>query len=163
MAGKILMAIVCLAICFLPGGFGARFTASVQSDWYAHVVKPWFMPPGWLFGPVWGLLYTLMGVTLYILWQQRSQGRPAKIALICFLIQLALNAAWTPVFFGLCAPLAAACIIVVLWAMIMATLAVSIPVSKPAAWLLAPYLAWVTFATILNGAIANLNQWWPGG
>jgi tryptophan-rich sensory protein len=128
-------------IVFMPG------------EWYQSLNKPAWNPPNWIFGPVWTTLYVMMGVSAWLVWQRIG----AKPALVMFLIQLALNAAWTPVFFGLKNPGAAMFIIVAMWCAIAATIAAFWPRSRAAAYLLFPYLAWVTFASALNFAIWQLN------
>ena len=124
--------------------------------WYAALAKPAWNPPGWLFGPVWTVLYVLMGVAAWMVWRRggwRTQRRP----LSWFVAQLVLNTLWTPLFFG-CHRIDLALLdIVVLWGAIVATIAAFWPVHRPAALLLAPYLAWVTFATVLTGTIWRLN------
>lgn len=143
-----------LILCI--GGGAASGLATPPGNWYAALAKPSWTPPGWLFGPVWTLLYAAMGVSAWILWRNRS--RPgARRALACFGVQLALNFAWTPVFFGLHRPGLAAAVIVTLLAMIVATVAASWRVSRAAALLLLPYAGWVGFASCLNVAIWLLN------
>ncbi len=124
--------------------------------WYAGLNKPAWNPPGWIFGPVWTALYTLMAVSAWLVWRDggfRSRRRPLGL----FVTQLALNAAWTVLFFGLHSPGIAFAEIVALWLAIAATLATFWPLNRPAAWLLAPYLAWVSFAAALNFALWRLN------
>jgi translocator protein len=142
-----------LALCFGAASLGAIFT---PGEWYATLRKPSWNPPGWLFGPVWTVLYTLMAVAAWLVWRRggfAAQRRP----LARFLAQLAFNAAWTPLFFGLHWPGAAFAEIVLLWLAIAATLWAFRPVSRVAAWLLAPYLVWVGFAATLNFALWRLN------
>ena len=128
-------------IVFMPG------------EWYQGLNKPSWNPPSWIFGPVWTALYLMMGASAWLVWQRFN----AKPALAIFLLQLALNAAWTPVFFGLKQPGAAFIIIVAMWCAIAATIATFRPRSRAAAVLLLPYWAWVTFASALNFALWQLN------
>jgi tryptophan-rich sensory protein len=136
---------------------GSVFTAPAIGTWYAGLVKPSFNPPNWLFGPVWISLYFIMGVSAYLVWRNGLEKREARTAMFAFLIQLLLNAAWTPVFFGLRHPEAALAVIIALWLAILATVLSFRKVSVLAALLLIPYLAWVSFAAVLNAAIAYLN------
>lgn len=151
-AGGALAALLVLCI----GGGAASGLATPPGEWYASIAKPSWTPPGWLFGPVWTALYAMMGVAAWLLWRRRAD-RPARRALACFAVQLALNFAWTPAFFGLRSPGLALAIIVALLAAIAATVVASWRASHAAAWLLVPYLAWVGFATALNAAIWRLN------
>ncbi len=140
-------------LCFGAASLGAFFT---PGEWYATIKKPSWNPPGWIFGPVWSALYTMMAVASWLVWKRgrfAAQRRP----LVLFLAQLVLNAAWTPLFFGLHWPNIAFAEITLLWLAIAATLASFRPVSRTAAWLLAPYLAWVSFAAALNFALWRLN------
>ncbi len=120
---------------------------------YESLTKPDWAPPGWLFGPVWTLLYVMIGAAAWGVWQRTGWSRP----LVLWAIQLVLNAAWTPIFFGLHQPAWALLEIIVLWLAIVSLMVVFSPVAKWTAWLLAPYLAWVTFAAGLNAAIWLLN------
>ena len=128
----------------------------MPGDWYAQLNKPSWNPPGWVFGPVWTLLYVMMSVAAWRVWKQggfTSQRRPLSL----FLLQLALNAAWTPLFFGLRQPGIAFAEIVVLWLAILGTIVAFRQTDKIAAALLLPYLAWVSFASVLNFTLWQLN------
>lgn len=155
--------LISLAITQATGLIGAIFTLDAIPTWYAGLVKPIFAPPNWLFGPVWTLLYLMMGISLYLVWRQKSTKINKKkidqtnCGLYLFVTQLFFNFIWSPVFFGLQSPLAALVIIIMLWGLIVATIKVFYPLSKAAAYLLVPYLLWVSFATILNASIAWLN------
>jgi len=143
-----------LIACFGVASLGAIF---MPGDWYATLQKPSWNPPGWIFGPVWSALYTMMAVAAWLVWKRggfAAQRRPLTI----FLAQLTLNAAWTPLFFGLHWPGVASVEIVLLGLAIAATIAAFRPVSRFAAWLLAPYLAWVSFAAVLNFTLWRLNS-----
>jgi tryptophan-rich sensory protein len=143
-----------MLLCFAaaaPGGF------FMPGEWYASLRKPSWNPPGWVFGPVWSVLYVMMAASAWLVWKRggfMAQRRPLTL----FLVQLALNAAWTPLFFGLRLPGLACGEIVMLWVAITATLVAFRPVSRPAAWLLAPYLMWVSFAGVLNFTLWRLNS-----
>jgi len=141
-------------MCFGAAAFGGLFG---PGEWFAKLNKPAWNPPGWVFAPVWTALYTMMAVAAWLVWQRGGfviRRRPQTL----FLVQLVLNAAWTPLFFGLHLPGLAFAEIVVLWVAIAATLVSFHAVSRAAAWLLAPYLAWVTFAAALNHALWRLNS-----
>jgi benzodiazapine receptor len=147
-----------IAGCFGASAIGAFF---MPGEWYAQLEKPDWNPPNWVFGPVWTLLYILMAVAAWKVWKHggfRSQRRPLSL----FLAQLALNAAWSPIFFGLKEPGVAFVEILLLWAVIVGTVIAFWRVNRPAAGLLIPYLAWVSFASVLNFALWRMNSGNPG-
>lgn len=146
--------IASLLVCQLAGALGSLFTAPAIPGWYAGLVKPSFSPPNWVFAPVWTALFLLMGVALAVVWQRKDHPE-APAALRWFAIQWMLNVLWSVAFFGLHSPLLGLVDIVVLWVAIVVTILRFRRISRPAAWLLAPYIAWVSFALILNAA-----QWW---
>ncbi|MBI3036152.1 tryptophan-rich sensory protein [Candidatus Woesearchaeota archaeon] len=148
-----------IALCQLAGIIGSVFTASSVSTWYATLQKPSFNPPGWVFGPVWTLLYLLMGISFYLIWNKSDNFRKkgAKVAASAFGIQLALNVLWSLLFFGLKSPIAAFVCIVALWLAVLVTIMKFNRISKAAAMLLMPYLLWVSFAALLNFSIVLLN------
>ncbi len=141
-----------VALCEAAGLVGTVFTLQAIPEWYALLNKPAFSPPNWVFGPVWTLLYFMMGTAAWLVWQRQGTA-----ALKVFWLQLALNALWTPLFFGLQNPLAGLVCIALMWLAIVWTIVGFWRVSRPAALLLLPYLAWVSFATALNYAIWTLN------
>ena len=143
--------------CELVGIVGGLSTASAIPTWYATLNKPFFSPPNWVFGPVWTMLYFLMGISFYLIWKQGWKKKKNREARAYFLAQLALNFIWTPIFFGLKSPFIALFIIIALWILIVLTIKKMYPVSKTASYLLSPYLLWVSFATLLNAAIVFLN------
>ncbi len=149
--------IVSIIGCELVGFLGTPFTISAIPTWYASLNKPFFAPPNWIFGPVWTALYFLMGVSFYLIWKQDGQERNVKTARFFFLAQLVLNFIWSPIFFGLRAPLLGLIVIVAMWALILLTMIKFYPLSRTAFYLLVPYLLWVSFATLLNAAIVVLN------
>lgn len=149
--------IIAVLGCELVGIVGGLVTASAIPAWYETLNKPVFAPPNWLFAPAWTLLYALMGVAFYLIWRQGWQKRKVRVAGKYFLLQLALNFIWSPIFFGLRSPLLALLVIVALWVLIILTIRHFRPLSKWAAYLLLPYLLWVSFATLLNAAIVVLN------
>lgn len=143
------MLVVFLALVFAVAGLGAQFG---PDEWFAALQKPSWNPPNWVFAPVWTTLYAMMAVAAWLVWRTG-----ARAPLAWWLVQLALNAAWSWLFFGLHRPDLAFADILVLWLAIAATIVAFAPVSRTAALLLVPYLAWVTFATALNGAIWRLD------
>jgi len=147
--------IICIVVCELAGILGSFLTISALPTWYATLQKPLLNPPGWIFGPVWVILYLLMGISFWLI--QKSDSKEKKKAIWLFLVQLALNAIWSPVFFGGQSIGGALAIIVLLWAAIVLTILVFTKISKTAAWLLVPYILWVSFAAYLNFAIWMLN------
>lgn len=149
--------IVSVIGCELVGLLGTPFTISAIPTWYATLNKPFFSPPNWIFGPVWTLLYFLMGIAFYLIWKQGLNNEKVKTAALFFLAQLMLNFIWSPIFFGLRAPLLGLITIVAMWVMIVITMKKFYPLSRLAYYLLVPYLLWVSFATLLNGAIVVLN------
>lgn len=153
--------ITCLLICHAAGAVGSLFTVASIPLWYNTLVLPAFSPPNWVFGPVWTLLYTLMGIALYIVWRSRGgsveKARNRKWGLSVFGIQLVLNALWSILFFGLRDPLYALVDIVLLLLFIIATIFFFYRVRPVAAYLLVPYVLWVGFATLLNYNIMVLN------
>ncbi len=150
---KILGLVAWIIVTFAAPVAGAFFG---PDEWFAGLAKPAWNPPSWLFGPVWTILYTFMAIAAWLVWKDGGFGR-RRVPLALFLAQLAVNATWTPVFFGLHAPGPAFAVIVLLWIGIAATLVAFGRVHRTAAGLLVPYLAWVTFAAALNFAIWRLN------
>lgn len=149
---------VSLALCHSAGIIGSVFTIKSVNTWYAALNKPAFNPPNWLFGPVWLILYTMMGVSLYIVWRDRKTKAGSKTALFFFVLQLFLNALWTPVFFGAKLLFPAFVIIFALCLAIVATMTAFSKYSRGAAMLLVPYLLWVMFASVLNYSLWILNK-----
>lgn len=136
---------------FAVAAIGSAATVGGLDPWYAQLDKPPWTPPSWLFGPVWTALYLAMAVAAWRVW--RAGGRGATAALVAYGVQLALNAAWSVLFFGLRSPGAALVDIVVLLGAIAVTMRLFARHDRPAVWLLAPYAGWVAFATALNAAI----------
>ncbi len=143
--------------CELVGLLGTPFTISAIPTWYANLNKPFFAPPNWIFGPVWTILYFLMGVSLYLIWKQGWQKKKVKTALVFFILQLVFNFAWSPIFFGLRAPVLGLIVIAMMWICIVLTMIKFYPLSRLAFYILIPYLLWVSFASLLNAGIVFLN------
>lgn len=146
-----------VGLCFLAAFAGSIITLPSIPAWYAGLNKPFFSPPNWIFGPVWTVLYLLMGIALYLIWNKGLKNKNVRWAAKIFLVQLALNFAWSLMFFGFHSPLMAFLIIIVLWAMIVYAIYLFNKLSSLAALLLLPYILWVSFALILNLFIAILN------
>lgn len=144
-------------LCLAAGFIGSVSTASSISGWYSTIIKPPFNPPNWIFGPVWTTLYILMGISLYIVWVNKAKKQEKKQAITLFSIQLALNTLWSFLFFSFQAPLYAFIEIIILLAFIILTTLSFYKISKPAAYLMVPYILWVTFASILNFSLWILN------
>ena len=149
---KLLASII---LCLGVGSLGSLFTVSEIASWYAALQKPFFSPPNYLFGPVWTILYILMGISLAIVWSSKKKGKEKAIKL--FLIQLTLNFFWSIIFFAWHSPELAFIEIIVMWIFIFLTIKAFLPISKISAYLLYPYLAWVSFASLLNFFVAILN------
>ena len=148
--------VACIAVCQLAGVIGTIFTLDAIPTWYALLNKPSFSPPNWIFGPVWTILYTLMGVSLYLVWRTPA-GTARSVGIRWFAAQLVLNALWSILFFGLQNPLYGLVCIVCMLVSILVTTWYFSKVSSLAAWLMAPYILWVSFATLLNASIWYLN------
>jgi len=145
-----------ILVCLGVAGAGGLVTSRSVQTWYPTLRKPAWTPPGWLFGPVWTALYVSMAVAAWLVWT-KAGARAAAVPLALFALQLALNAAWTPVFFGLRMAGAAFGVIVALWAALAATTAAFWHVRPVAGLLMLPYVAWVAFAAALNFAIWRMN------
>ena len=150
--------IVAVAAPVMIGGLSGFATARGVSTWYPTLVKPSFNPPAWVFGPVWTVLYLMMGVAAYLVWRQGIDADGVRVALAVFVIQLALNGLWSILFFGMHSPGWALVEIVVLWFAIGMTIRLFWDVAPAAGALLLPYWAWVSFATILNASLWWLNR-----
>lgn len=150
--------VVSLVLPLAAGAVGGIATASSVSTWYPTLIRPSWTPPDWLFGPVWTLLYILMGIALWLVWRGGIKDHAARIAVTFFGIQLGLNLLWSVLFFGLRSLGIALIEIIVLWVLILLTAMKFYRLKPPAGWLMSPYLLWVTFATALNAAIWWLNR-----
>lgn len=156
---KITKILIVVVTCLCIGYFSGIITRESIQDWYPTLIKPSFNPPNWLFAPVWSMLYAMMGVAAGLVWHRMDTDRiNVRKGLQFFAIQLALNFLWSYLFFGLHNPFLALVELAVLWLMIFETYIVFRKVDKIAGMLLLPYLAWVTFAGILNAAIFWLNR-----
>lgn len=146
-----------IALCELTGIIGSVFTMSAIPAWYATLTKPALNPPAWVFGPVWTTLFALMGIALYLVWKKGTGRADVRKALYIFALQLALNSVWSIVFFRLENIGWALVNVIALWLAIVWTMVLFSKISKQAAWLLVPYLLWVSFASYLTYSLWTLN------
>lgn len=149
---------ISLALPFIAAAIGSFSTISAIPTWYASLVKPSFSPPNYLFGPVWTLLYLLMGIALYRVWSKGTENPPVKSAVTLFIIHLIFNLLWSILFFGLHNPALALFDIIILFIFIIVLIKKFYAPDRLAAYLLIPYLLWVAFATALNFEIWRLNS-----
>ena len=156
LARQVVALVAALAITLGVAAAGGWVTAQSVGTWYQTLNKPSWTPPDWLFGPVWTTLYVLMAVAAWLVWKSGDR-RQIQLPLALYAVQLALNLAWSVIFFGLRSPGLAAAEIGLLWVAILATLLAFWRHSMIAGLMLAPYLAWVSFASFLNLAIWRLN------
>lgn len=148
---------ISLSACYLAAFIGSIFTTPNISTWYAALAKPFFAPPNWVFAPVWTAIFTLMGISAYLVWRESAADPRVKAALAVFVLQLAVNVSWSAAFFGLRSPLAGLLVIAVLLALIALNIQKFRQISRTAGALLLPYIFWVSFAAVLNFAIWRLN------
>ncbi len=148
-------------VCFVAAGLGGAVTRPRIDGWYRTIEKPAFNPPDWVFGPVWTVLFVIMAVVLWQIWRTpAAEGRERtqkRTALTAFGVQLVLNVGWSAVFFGLTSIAGGMFVVVLLFGSVLWTILAARPVIGAAAWWLAPYLAWVGFAGVLNASILALN------
>lgn len=152
---SILRLLVSILACFSAAGIGNLFTYKAVKQWYPHLIKPRYTPPNWAFGPVWFVLYILMAVSVFIIWQQGFSSADVLATFMLFWTQLALNALWSIVFFGLKKKGGGVVTIIILWLFILATMIAAFHISIIAGILLIPYILWVSIATYLN-----IGVWW---
>lgn len=157
MRNKFVLLSFSLGLPFLAGGIGSLFTYQAIPTWYRTLNKPWFSPPNWLFGPVWTLLYILLGISLFIVLAETKKSKERTGGIMFYFIQIILNALWSILFFGLKIPLIAFVEIIILWVTIAVTIGLFYRVNKTAGLILLPYLLWVSFASVLNLFIVLLN------
>jgi tryptophan-rich sensory protein len=149
--------VLCIVACQGAGLLGSIFTNMSVYSWYPALVKPWFTPPDGVIPAVWTLLFTLMGVSFFLAWRAGLTLPQFRGAAYAFVAQFAVNILWSAAFFGLRSPLAGLVVIALLWILILLNIYRFYPLSKEAALLLVPYLAWVSFAALLNYSILVLN------
>ncbi|MDE1873520.1 MAG: tryptophan-rich sensory protein [Candidatus Micrarchaeota archaeon] len=149
--------IVAVAKVEIIGNIGTIFALPAIGAWYSTLIKPAFTPPAWAFGPAWLILFALMGVSLYLVWEKGTGKKRVRRALYAFGVQMALNVLWSILFFGLRSPLLGLIDILLLLVAIVFTALEFYRVDRAAAYLLIPYLLWVAFATLLNISVWLLN------
>lgn len=150
--------IISLLLPLAVGFSSGFFTRKEITGWYATLEKPWFNPPNWLFSPVWTTLYIMMGISLWLIWKSKEHESVKKKAVILFAIQLILNFFWSLIFFKLHQTGWALAEIIAMWGFTFLTILAFAKINKTAAWLLVPYICWISFATILNYSIWELNK-----
>ncbi len=149
--------VVSILIPVLVGAISGYFTSSGVNGWYAIASKPWFNPPNWIFAPVWSMLYVLMGIAFFLVWKSGAPKDIKQTAIILFAVQLVLNFFWSIIFFKMQQPGWAFAEIILMWVMILLTILWFGKINSAAAWLLVPYISWVSFASVLNYSIWRLN------
>jgi len=154
---EFLKLVVSILICQFAGFIGSFFTTPSIPTWYATLNKPFFTPPSWLFAPVWVTLYTLMGISAFLVWRKGLSDQHVRTASIVFAVQLILNVLWSGVFFGFRSILAGLIVIVILWIAILLTILNFYKISTTAGLLLIPYILWVSIAAALNFSVLILN------
>ncbi|RXK89143.1 tryptophan-rich sensory protein [Chlorobaculum sp. 24CR] len=157
MSQRILTLALCIGLCLAVGFAGSTFTPEPGSWYYTTLNKPEWNPPDQLFAPVWTVLFIMMGTALAKVLGAGWQKNEVKAGVALFAVQLMLNLGWSASFFGMQSPMQALVVIALLWIFIVLTMLAFAKVSKPASLLLAPYLAWVSFASFLNFTILQLN------
>ena len=155
---NIVKAIIAIVIPLMVGATSGFFTVTGVESWYQTIQKPSWNPPNWIFGPVWTTLYVMMGIALFLVWKEDTSEELKKIAIGLFAVQLTLNFFWSFIFFNQQQPGWALVEIIAMWFFILLTIFAFAQVNKTAAWLLVPYISWVSFASILNYTIWQLNR-----
>jgi translocator protein len=149
--------IIAIIIPLAVGATSGFFTASGVGSWYQTINKPSWNPPSWIFGPVWTTLYVMMGIALFLIWKSDAPDTQKRTAMLLFAVQMVLNFFWSFIFFKQHQMGWALVEIIAMWVMILLTIFSFAPISKTAAWLLVPYISWVSFATILNYTLWKMN------
>jgi len=143
-----------IVLCIVTGGIGGFATQDAIDGWYNTIAKPWWTPPNAIFGPVWTLLYVMMAVAAWLVWKTKDRLGPA---MLLFAAQLGFNLLWSLLFFGARSPGMALIEVIFLWSSVLLTMLAFFGRQRTAGWLFVPYLAWVSFAAILNLAIWRMN------
>jgi benzodiazapine receptor len=155
---ELIKLVISLLICQLAGVMGSAFTSSSISTWYPTLIKPAYTLSGQIIGSVWIALFTLMGISLFIVWRKGRDKPGVNFALYIFAAQLIVNVLWSAAFFGLQSPLAGMIVIAILWVLILIAILRFWQINRTAALLLVPYILWVSFAAFLNYSIWRLNS-----
>lgn len=150
--------ILSIAVPLLIGFTASLFTVTGVGSWYQSIQKPSWNPPNWVFGPVWTTLYILMGIAFYLIWTSANHEKEKRKAISLFILQLVANFFWSFIFFNQHQVALAFAEILVLWLLILFTIFSFARINKAAAWLMVPYISWVSFAAILNFTIWQLNR-----
>ena len=150
--------VISIAIPVAVGSVAGLFTRPEIDRWYITINKPEWQPPNWLFGPVWTTLYIMMGIAFYLIWSSNASPIKKRTAVILWTVQLVFNFFWSYIFFRLHKIDLALAEIILLWLFILLTIFSFVRINKTAAWLLVPYISWVSFATLLTYAIYQLNS-----
>jgi len=153
-----LKAAISVAIPLVVGFTSSFFNQTGSGSWYQSIQKPEWNPPNWVFAPVWTILYIMMGIALYLVWKSNSPSKQKNKAISFWIIQMVLNFFWTFIFFGQQQIAGALIEIFLLWLAIFITIILFSKINKLSAWLLVPYISWVSFAALLNFAIWQLNR-----
>lgn len=149
--------ILSIIICQMAGAIGSALTAGSVTEWYPTLIKPSFTPPGSIIGLIWIILFTLMGISLFLVWREAHENPAARTALFFFAVQLIVNVLWNAAFFTLRSPANGLVVIAILWTLIVITIVKFWPINKKAALLLVPYICWVSIAAYLNYLLWALN------
>jgi translocator protein len=151
-------AVISMATPQIVGITSSLFNETGEGSWYRSIVKPEWNPPGWVFAPVWTTLYLMMGIAFYIIWKSNAPSQLKNRAIGFWIVQLILNFFWTFIFFGQQQIAGALLEMFALWLMILLAIFALAHISKLAAWMMVPYIAWVSFALLLNYTIWQLNR-----
>ncbi|MFZ1515481.1 MAG: TspO/MBR family protein [Saprospiraceae bacterium] len=154
---KLILLLLCMVITMLVGATSGLLTIEGINEWYPFLLKPFFNPPNYIFGPVWTVLYLVMGISLFLIWDSDATKFRTR-ALAVFSAQLLLNFLWSFLFFYLRSPLFALIDIMLLWWLISTMISLFVKINKTAGYIQIPYLLWVSFATVLNASIWYLNK-----
>jgi translocator protein len=155
---KAVKLVTSVVICLAAGLIGTAATMPSIPTWYAGLNKPFFNPPAWIFAPVWTVLYILMGISAYLVWESVAEKEDIKAALSMFAVQLLANSLWSIIFFGMHSLFWSVIEIIVLWSAILMTIRYFYGISRTASYLMVPYILWVSFAAVLNVSILMLNR-----
>ncbi len=155
---SVIKLVVGIIASFAAGGIGSLFTFKAIPTWYAGLKKPPYTPPNWVFGPVWTILYIMMGISVFFVWRNGLSASSAMLTFILFWGQLSVNALWSVIFFGMKSKGGGVITIITLWFLILATIVASFRVSTLAGVLLIPYVVWVSVASYLNIGVWLLNK-----
>src|SRR6476620_5805838 len=150
--------LISIGVPVVVGGVAGFFTTPEIDKWYKTIQKPDWQPPNWVFGPVWTLLYIMMGIALYLVWRSNAPSNKKRTAITLWIIQLVFNFFWSFIFFRQHQLDWALGEIIVLWLFILLTIFAFARINKLAAWLLVPYISWVSFASILTYTIYEMNR-----